>query len=142
MSRQSGKAEVGFIALEITISYIHAKVSLIQRIISGRIGVENPGLDQASEPLGVRASSQAGGSVSLIAAPLTSLRPFEMVDMCKAAGFEPIITTTAQATDCCDPSDMADLVEYVAALTQNFNCCLKVLLWQCIHHMGKGISAL
>lgn len=36
--------------------------------------------------------------------------------MCRAAGFEPIITTTAQdtsgASKCCAPDDMADLVEY------------------------------
>eukprot|EP00048_Salpingoeca_helianthica_P022073 m.16259 g.16259 ORF g.16259 m.16259 type:complete len:806 (-) comp6848_c0_seq2:62-2479(-) len=35
--------------------------------------------------------------------------PFEMIDLCNAAGFEPIITTSAKA----DPQDYADLVEYL-----------------------------
>ena len=40
--------------------------------------------------------------------------PFEMIDMCNAAGIEPIITTSAQqGTSCCAPDDMADLVEYM-----------------------------
>jgi len=38
--------------------------------------------------------------------------PFEFIDMCNAAGIEPIMTTTAQTADCCKPSDMGDLVEY------------------------------
>lgn len=46
--------------------------------------------------------------------------PFEFIDMCKAAGIEPIMTTTAQdpvnthkeSQTCCSPEDMADLVEY------------------------------
>ncbi len=50
--------------------------------------------------------------------------PFEMLDLCEAAGIEPIITTTAQSTAshassgsralpaCCAPEDMADLLEY------------------------------
>ena len=38
--------------------------------------------------------------------------PFEMIDMCNAAGFEPIITTSADNGGCCAPDDMADLVEY------------------------------
>eukprot|EP00051_Salpingoeca_urceolata_P021197 m.328061 g.328061 ORF g.328061 m.328061 type:complete len:807 (-) comp19750_c0_seq31:149-2569(-) len=38
--------------------------------------------------------------------------PFEMIDMCEVAGFRPVITTTAQAAGCCEPDDMADLVEY------------------------------
>ena len=47
---------------------------------------------------------------------------FDFIDMCAAAGIEPIVTTAAQAgatgkargnaTLCCSPSDMADLVEY------------------------------
>ena len=38
--------------------------------------------------------------------------PFEFVDMCNAAGIEPILTTSAQNDGCCSPEDMADLVEY------------------------------
>eukprot|EP00055_Hartaetosiga_balthica_P017725 m.122044 g.122044 ORF g.122044 m.122044 type:complete len:822 (+) comp9387_c1_seq3:100-2565(+) len=38
--------------------------------------------------------------------------PFEMIDMCEAAGFEPIITVSADSGSCCSPEDMADLVEY------------------------------
>lgn len=43
---------------------------------------------------------------------ISSWGPFEMIDMCDAAGFEPIITTTGQSGKCCAPEDMADLVEY------------------------------
>eukprot|EP01062_Namystynia_karyoxenos_P003544 TRINITY_DN11283_c0_g1_i1.p1 TRINITY_DN11283_c0_g1~~TRINITY_DN11283_c0_g1_i1.p1 ORF type:complete len:833 (+),score=275.17 TRINITY_DN11283_c0_g1_i1:84-2501(+) len=43
---------------------------------------------------------------------ISSWGPFEMADMCEAAGFEPIITTTADNKDCCAPDDMADLIEY------------------------------
>jgi alpha-L-arabinofuranosidase len=51
---------------------------------------------------------------------ISSWGPFEQIDMCNAAGIEPIITTTSQDQvprhtgpyDCCDPEDMADLVEY------------------------------
>ena len=50
--------------------------------------------------------------------------PFEVLDMAAAAGFEPVLTTAAQypnhaftlqpgETACCDPSIMADLVEYL-----------------------------
>ena len=42
--------------------------------------------------------------------------PFEFVDMCVAAGIEPVVTTSAQSDNCCDPKDMADLVEYVVHL--------------------------
>ena len=46
--------------------------------------------------------------------------PFEMLSMCEAAGIEPIITTPSQDErprhsgnyDCCNTTDMADLVEY------------------------------
>lgn len=50
--------------------------------------------------------------------------PFEMIDLCEAAGIEPVITTTAQSTAshpapgspslpaCCAPDEMADLIEY------------------------------
>eukprot|EP01052_Picozoa_sp_SAG31_P062600 SAG31_NODE_21572_length_546_cov_0.805369_1_plen_90_part_01 len=50
--------------------------------------------------------------------------PFEMLDLCEAAGIEPVITTTAQSAAshatpgspslpaCCAPEDMADLIEY------------------------------
>ena len=43
---------------------------------------------------------------------ISSFGPFEMIDLCVAAGFEPIITTTGQNGGCCAPKDMADLVEY------------------------------
>ena len=47
-----------------------------------------------------------------------------MLDLCEAAGIEPVITTTAQSTAshatadspalpaCCAPEDLADLLEY------------------------------
>jgi hypothetical protein len=39
---------------------------------------------------------------------ISSFGPFEFLDMCEAAGIEPVVTTSMYAT----PDDMADLVEY------------------------------
>ena len=60
---------------------------------------------------------------------MSSWGPFDFIDMCNAAGIEPVITTAAEATMestanphpqqtgspvlCCEPADMADLVEYM-----------------------------
>ena len=38
-------------------------------------------------------------------------RPFEFVDMCNAAGIEPVMTTTG-VCDACTAEDMGDLVDY------------------------------
>ena len=43
---------------------------------------------------------------------ISGFGPFEFIDMCAEAGIEPIVSTAAQDGACCDPAEMADLIEY------------------------------